>query len=129
MTFRMIIILVKFLTASAAIAQVFDRQILVSENLNNSLSRINTRELDVKAWAFWAVQAACQQMAAQEQSYRASSLSDLLLQRKRQQAEQVTGYSIRRARSLGRGHSQPVATAVGRALYQPGGHDIAQEQR
>ena len=80
MTFGMIIILMEILTASAAIAQVLDRRISVSEILNSSLYRIHARESDVKAWTFLAVEAARQQVANQEQSCRASSLSDLLSQ-------------------------------------------------
>ncbi|MEL6402342.1 MAG: amidase [Cyanobacteria bacterium J06626_4] len=73
----MIIILMEFLTASAAIAQVLDRQISVSGSLNSSLRRINARESDVKAWTFLAEEAAREQIANQEQYCRTSSLSEL----------------------------------------------------
>jgi Asp-tRNA(Asn)/Glu-tRNA(Gln) amidotransferase A subunit family amidase len=76
----MIIILMKIFTASAAIARFLDHQISVSEILNDSLSRIDTRESDVKAWIFLAAEAARQQMASQEQYCRAISPSDLLSQ-------------------------------------------------
>ena len=67
----------EFLTASAAIAQVLDRQISVSGSLNSSLRRINARESDVKAWTFLAEEAAREQIANQEQYCRTSSLAEL----------------------------------------------------
>ena len=70
----------KFLTASAAIAQVLERRISVSGSLNSSLSRINARESGVKAWTFLAVEAAREQVASQEQCCRTSSLAELLSQ-------------------------------------------------
>ena len=70
----------KFLTASAAIAQIFDRQISVSEILNSSLQRINARESDIKAWTFLAVEAARQQATRQAEDCRATSPAELLSQ-------------------------------------------------
>ncbi|NEQ42871.1 MAG: amidase [Leptolyngbya sp. SIOISBB] len=70
----------KFLTASAAIAQVLDRQISVSEILNASLNRINARESDVKAWTFLAVETAREQATRQEEDCRATSPSELVSQ-------------------------------------------------
>ena len=77
----MIIILMKFLTASAAIAQVINHQIPISEILSNSLHRIEARECEVKAWTFLAIEAAHRQVAIQEEYGRESSPADLLTQR------------------------------------------------
>ncbi len=68
----------KFLAASAAIAQVLEHQISVSEILNATLNRINARESDVKAWTFLAVEAAREQAANQEQQCQINSRSELL---------------------------------------------------
>ncbi|MEM9119259.1 MAG: amidase [Cyanobacteria bacterium P01_F01_bin.56] len=70
----------KFLTASAAIAQVIEHQISVSEILNRSLQRIYAREYEVKAWTFLAVEAAHRQMAIQAEYDRACSPADRLTQ-------------------------------------------------
>ncbi|MEM6714823.1 MAG: amidase, partial [Cyanobacteria bacterium P01_C01_bin.147] len=70
----------KFLTVSAAIAQVLEHQISVSEILNRSLQRIHARECEVKAWTFLAVEAAHQQMAIQAEYGRACSPADRLAQ-------------------------------------------------
>ena len=70
----------EILTASAAIAQVLERRMSVSEILNASLQRINARESDVKAWTFLAVEAARQQVTRQEADCRTASPSDLLSQ-------------------------------------------------
>ncbi|MEM1292834.1 MAG: amidase [Cyanobacteria bacterium P01_H01_bin.162] len=70
----------KFLAASAAIAQILDHQISVSEVLNRSLKRIHARESDVKAWTFLAIEAAHQQMAIQEEHDQECSPADRLTQ-------------------------------------------------
>ncbi len=74
----MIIILMEFLTASAAIAQVINHQIPISKIFSNTLHRIEARECDVKAWTFLAIEAAHRQMAIQEEYGRESSPADLL---------------------------------------------------
>ena len=68
----------KFLAASAAIALFLDHRISASEILNNSLSRINARESDVKAWIHLAIAAARQQAVRQDQALRDCSIDSLL---------------------------------------------------